>query len=166
MNKTLAWSWQDRRGSCWSGVVSLVSWACTKVPGILREGLRWQLGWHCQDAEWSVFTNKSFLLFGFPVVSVLMIPGNHETKGSQRCQLSGSGRLTGYSGPVCKRLSYLPGASPFSSNHTSSPDTPMNVDLMRKSRSLLPSMGFMASQRPTWPGQRAWCMFCSPCAMA
>ena len=61
---------------------------------------------------------------------------------------------------------YLPGESPFSSNQMSSPETPVKVVLRRKSRRWLPSMGFMLSQSPTWPGHRWVCMSCSPWAMA
>lgn len=44
--------------------------------------------------------------------------------------------------------SYLPGESPFSSNKIPSPDTPVKLVFIRKSSSLAPSIGRMASQRP------------------
>lgn len=43
---------------------------------------------------------------------------------------------------------YLPGESPFSSNRIPSPDTPVKLVFIRKSRSLEPSIGRMASHRP------------------
>ncbi len=43
---------------------------------------------------------------------------------------------------------YLPGESPFASNKIPSPDTPVKLVFIRKSRSVAPSIGRMASHRP------------------
>lgn len=43
---------------------------------------------------------------------------------------------------------YLPGESPFSSNRIPSPDTPVKLVFIRKSSSVAPSIGRMASHRP------------------
>lgn len=43
---------------------------------------------------------------------------------------------------------YLPGESPFSSNKIPSPDTPVKLVFIRKSSSVAPSIGRMASHKP------------------
>lgn len=43
---------------------------------------------------------------------------------------------------------YLPGESPFSSNRIPSPETPVKLVFIRKSSSVAPSIGRMASHRP------------------
>lgn len=56
-----------------------------------------------------------------------------------------SPRKSGYAATVHL---YLPGESPFSSNRIPSPETPVKLVFIRKSRSLEPSMGRMASHSP------------------
>lgn len=68
-------------------------------------------------------------------------------------RICGKGNLVSqldHQGPV--RI-YLPGESPFASNRIPSPDTPVKLVFIRKSSSLEPSMGRMASHRP-WKNTR------------